>query len=110
MGDLSHPADAIELPDPQALLRNDSGHRDFSNIDGRSDILEIPPEHAVSALPAWNQNRANVFKTFSTFSAFIIMGANDAAYGVSEWSIASSGRKIDADKFIGHYTLCKLHI
>jgi hypothetical protein len=84
MGDLSHPADAIELPDPQALLRNDSGHRDFSNVHGRSDILEIPPEHAVSALPAWNQNRANVFKTFSTFSAFIIMGANDAAYGVSD--------------------------
>jgi len=83
MGDLSHPADAIELPDPQALLRNDAGHGDFSSMNGRSDVLEIPPEHAVSALPAWNQNRANVFKTLSTFSAFIIMGANDAAYGVS---------------------------
>jgi hypothetical protein len=84
MGDSSHPADAIELPDPQALLRNDSGHRNSSSMNGRSHGLEIPPEHAVSALPAWNQNKANVFKTFSTFVAFSIMGANDAAYGVSK--------------------------
>jgi hypothetical protein len=97
MGDVSHPADAIELPDPQALLRNDSGQRDFSGMNGRLNVLEIPPEHAVSALPSWNQNRANVFKTFSTFSAFIIMGANDAAYGVSNWLPASLGSEIEAD-------------
>jgi hypothetical protein len=83
MGDPSHPADAIELRDPHGLLQGELGHSGDSSTNGRLEGSETPPEHAVSALPAWNQNKANVFKTFSTFVAFIIMGANDAAYGVS---------------------------
>jgi hypothetical protein len=39
------------------------------------------PSHAVSALERWNQSKRNVFKTTSTFFGFIVMGANDAAYG-----------------------------
>jgi hypothetical protein len=31
----------------------------------------------------WNQSRSNVLKTLATFWSFLVMGANDAAYGVS---------------------------
>jgi hypothetical protein len=79
----SHPADAIELRDPVGLLWGDQAPIVDSNTNGSLTGSHTPPEHAVSALPAWNQNKANVFKTLSTFVAFIVMGANDAAYGVS---------------------------
>jgi hypothetical protein len=35
------------------------------------------------ALEKWNQPRINVYRSFSTFWSFLVMGANDAAYGVS---------------------------
>lgn len=65
--------------------------KDVSNYLGQSpseqhsaDGISLdtqPPEHAVSALPRWNESRANVFKTMSTFFGFLVMGANDAVYG-----------------------------
>ncbi len=84
MGDASHPADALELQDPHGLIQDHARHDDYTSTTGGLEESAVPPEHAVSVLPTWNQNKANVFKTFSTFSAFIIMGANDAAYGVSK--------------------------
>lgn len=88
MGRDSHPADTVELRDPHGLLQGDTTGNGHPFTNGRLEEEQpvVPPDHAVSALPAWNQNRANVFKTLSTFIAFIIMGANDAAYGVSRYS------------------------
>lgn len=34
-------------------------------------------------LEKWNQPRINIHRTFATFWSFLVMGANDAAYGVS---------------------------
>ena len=31
----------------------------------------------------WNHPRSNILKTLATFWSFLVMGANDAAYGVS---------------------------
>ena len=84
MGDPAHPADAVELRVPHGLLQSESDQNPFSSANNRFGESEVPPQHAVSALPAWNQSKANVSKTLSTFVAFVIMGANDAAYGVSE--------------------------
>jgi fucose permease len=46
-----------------------------------SSINSDPPDHAVSALERWNGSRSNICKTIATFIGFIVMGANDAAYG-----------------------------
>src|SRR5213080_5022873 len=105
MAEALHPADAVELRDPNGLLQNASVTRDSSGINRQLEGSDVPPEHAVSALTAWNQNKANVFKTLSTFVAFIIMGANDAAYGVSRLWCLWQGRI--ADHIIGYHTLCK---
>jgi fucose permease len=52
-----------------------------SNHSAISSSEEVPPEGAVSALERWNQSNTNIFKTISTFFGFVVMGANDAAYG-----------------------------
>jgi hypothetical protein len=82
MKEPAHPADTVELRDPHGSLGGDSIENDHSSASRGLDGSDVPLQHAV--LPAWNQNRANSFKTLSTFVAFIIMGANDAAYGVSK--------------------------
>lgn len=48
------------------------------------DINEIlpSPSVAVEELPRWNSPKINAYRTIATFWSFIIMGANDAAYGV----------------------------
>lgn len=109
MGDASHPSDTIELQHPQGLLTGDAVPIVDSSTDEQLNGSGTPPDHAVSALPTWNQNKANVFKTLSTFMAFITIGANDAAYGVStglpdatRWNICVN------NNIIGHHTLCKL--
>lgn len=48
-------------------------------IDGEPSV----PATAVPAAQKWNSSRLNVYKVLITFFSFIILGANDAAYGVS---------------------------
>jgi hypothetical protein len=40
-----------------------------------------------AALEKWNQPQINVYRTFATFFSFLVMGANDAAYGVRETTL-----------------------
>lgn len=62
-------------------VSNYLGTQTPSNHSTISNSETIPPEEAVSALERWNQSKTNIFKTISTFFGFIVMGANDAAYG-----------------------------
>lgn len=49
------------------------------DVDGSLPV----PNTAVTSLQKWNHPRINVWRVFATFGAFTLMGANDAAYGVS---------------------------
>ncbi|KAI9870117.1 MAG: hypothetical protein M1830_004663, partial [Pleopsidium flavum] len=51
--------------------------------DGNGDAhLGLPgPTTAVTSLQTWNNPRINIWRILATFVGFIIMGANDAAYG-----------------------------
>lgn len=40
-----------------------------------------------AALEKWNQPQSNVYRTLATFFSFLVMGANDAAYGVRETTL-----------------------
>ena len=46
-----------------------------------------PPENAVGAKETWNNN---VWKISATFYSFIVVGGNDAVYGVSYGIVAPS--------------------
>ena len=49
---------------------------------GQSDTSSpLGPEYPL--LEKWNQPRVNIHRTFAAFWSFLVMGANDAAYGVS---------------------------
>lgn len=53
-------------------------------VDSPSPSLDSPtPAHVFTEMERWNQSRSNVLKTLATFWSFLVMGANDAAYGVS---------------------------
>lgn len=67
---------------PPAPLR-DPGH--LLSTTPSQDIdpaLHLPhPSTTVSIVERWNHPRKNIYRTCATIFAFIIMGANDAAYG-----------------------------
>jgi hypothetical protein len=42
-----------------------------------------PPGNVFPAMERWNHPKSNIYKIAATFWAFLVMGANDAAYGVS---------------------------
>jgi hypothetical protein len=43
--------------------------------------LPSPTTQAADKLERWNHPRSNFFKTSAAFWSFVVMGANDAAYG-----------------------------
>lgn len=47
---------------------------------------ESCPSPATAAAERWNESRTNVFRILASFFCFIVMGANDSAYGVSRRS------------------------
>lgn len=73
-----HVSETIVLEDVSNYLGQETINQQ-STTDVSLDTQ--PPEHAVSALPRWNESKSNVFKTMSTFFGFLLIGANDAVYG-----------------------------
>jgi len=53
-----------------------------SGIDETKKQDKIP-ENVSKGLEQWNKPRINVYRYLATLYCFIIMGMNDAAYGVS---------------------------
>lgn len=66
---------------PAVLL--DEGRPLGDDVSMDIDPVEFLPQPSttVSIVERWNQSRTNMFRTFATLFAFLIMGANDAAYG-----------------------------
>lgn len=51
--------------------------------DAQQSDEALAPPTAVGVVEKWNEPRSNIYRTFATFWSFLVMGANDAAYGVS---------------------------
>lgn len=48
------------------------------------DGASVPEDDSgVEVEERWNESKGNVYRTFATFWALLVMGMNDAAYGVS---------------------------
>lgn len=103
LGDLSHyitkPEDA-KLPTDQAKSREVSTSKDG---DDPIERLPSPTTQAEPKLEQWNFPRRNLYRTAAAFWSFIVMGANDAAYGVS--SLPSRSLYSEAD-LIGFDSIC----
>lgn len=48
-----------------------------------TDSLANESPDGFPALEKWNHPRVNIYRSLATFWSFLVMGANDAAYGVS---------------------------
>lgn len=69
-------------------MSNKTQVRSYNTFQGQSirhENSSTVPEETPSYKPLeiWNHPRSNVLKTLATFWSFLIMGASDAAYGVS---------------------------
>jgi hypothetical protein len=79
------------LPQPKQILtkissrlsrnRSDAGPSE-DEID-TNEALPSPTTAPVEHQMKWNESKTMMFRTFAAFWGFIIMGANDAAVGVS---------------------------
>ncbi|KZN87414.1 Bypass of stop codon protein [Penicillium chrysogenum] len=52
---------------------------------GQSDTDSRLGPESFPLLEKWNQPRINIHRTFATFWSFLVMGANDAAYGLESY-------------------------
>jgi hypothetical protein len=86
-----------------AALRNQGrvlGNEKSSSIDPVEFLPQ--PSTTVSVVERWNHPKANVYRTLAILYAFIIMGANDATYGVS---ITTLPIQASCQPYTGHHTL-----
>lgn len=65
----------------------------------------LSPPTGANALERWNQPQSNVYRTLATFWTFLVMGANDAVYGVSADRL--NANVLAADRSAGVDSLCK---
>lgn len=62
---------------------------EMKNEDTEEQCTSSGAENGCSRLEHWNSPRININKYFATIYCFIIMGMNDAAYGVSRLLLGS---------------------
>ncbi|KAJ9636325.1 hypothetical protein H2199_008000 [Coniosporium tulheliwenetii] len=62
-----------------ANASNNAGSQHTQNNDPAEFLPQ--PSTTVGVVERWNHPRINLYRTFATFFGFLIMGANDAAYG-----------------------------
>jgi hypothetical protein len=69
-------------------------------------VQNLPsPTTASEKLERWNHPRTNLFRTLAAFWGFVVMGSNDAAYGVCHVFLPLDG--LDADDILtGFDTIC----
>jgi hypothetical protein len=83
LGSASHSNIELQPIAPAAL--HDQGRTLGDKTSADIDPVEFLPQPSttVSVVERWNHPKVNIYRTFATLFAFMIMGANDAAYGVS---------------------------
>src|SRR4051812_27659846 len=77
--------DSTKEPDIQSLRhlsRPESQTQGYRLSDEAVDGGLPTPTTAVEQVHRWNNPRINMFRTFSMFWGFVVMGANDGALGV----------------------------
>ena len=94
--DVSHyitKPNSAKLPTSSLKINETSGSR-LDEDDGRDPVenLPSPTTQAAEKLERWNTPRVNFWRTMAAFWSFVVMGSNDAAYGVCIDSILVSAQ------------------
>lgn len=96
---------SIELRFITNAALSDRGRRLSEDRPNNIDPAEFLPQPSttVSVVERWNSPKGNIYRTSATLFAFVIMGANDAAYGVSTCSCLR--RAISIEDLSGHHSI-----
>lgn len=78
---VSDPAKHSSSPVARPLKRNDTD--DSQNANDRNESLPSPTTASQEIVERWNYPKMNIARTFAAFWGFVVMGMNDATYGVS---------------------------
>lgn len=80
LGRISTPIKPVSAKQPQRVLGPEpcSGSELRSGEDANMETSLNP----TIATERWNESQSNIFRIAASFFCFIVMGANDAAYGV----------------------------
>jgi len=54
-----------------------------SQVVDRNESLPTPTSANLEVVERWNSSKGNMARTFAAFWGFVVMGMNDATYGVS---------------------------
>ncbi|KAJ3480678.1 hypothetical protein NLG97_g8013 [Lecanicillium saksenae] len=68
-------------PAPENVTRSELFSGDGQRLVDECATPDDAPSRAVPALQQWNNPRGNIFRLSACFWCFLVMGANDAAYG-----------------------------
>lgn len=79
---LANSATSANLAGSNATTGRNERESDLETLSAESRP-DQPPTVVALALEKWNDPTENISRLFSTYWSFVIMGANDAAYGVS---------------------------
>lgn len=71
-----------KLPQLPASLEIQATRRS-NRDDDPVENLPSPTTQGAAKLERWNQSQVNFWRTMAAFWSFVVMGSNDAAYGVS---------------------------
>lgn len=79
----------LQAAPPHTKLEAQLPDEDYSSprSDPGASSPPAPAPASVERLQRWNYPKSNVPKIGACFWSFIVMGANDAAYGVSFFSV-----------------------
>lgn len=78
---VSEPAKQSSSPVARSLRRNDTD--DSQDANDRNESLPSPTTASQEIVERWNYSKMNIARTFAAFWGFVVMGMNDATYGVS---------------------------
>jgi hypothetical protein len=81
-GLLKQPKDAKLAPSRGSLNISETRGSQVRNDDDPVESLPSPITHGAEQLERWNHPRLNFWRTLAAFWSFVVMGSNDAAYGV----------------------------
>ena len=81
---LQQPAEAkIAGPRSSLQIHETRGSQEIYNNDDPVENLPSPTTQPAEKLERWNTPTLNLWRTLAAFWSFVVMGSNDAAYGVS---------------------------
>jgi hypothetical protein len=82
---LQQPADAKLTGSRSSLQIHEARH--IEKNDDPVENLPSPTTAGPEKLERWNSPKVNMWRTFAAFWSFVVMGSNDAAYGVSRTDV-----------------------